>query len=79
MDTTIYLDYLAARFTGWGEIHASVRFRKLEDVDAKFDLDVIARDRLRASLSRTPISSRIVVRVAQSCPKIRGSFLRGRL
>jgi len=39
MDTTIYLDYLAARFQkAGGEIHASVRFEKLEDVDAKFDL-----------------------------------------
>ena len=39
MDTTIYLDYLAARFRkAGGEIHANVRFEKLEDVDAKFDL-----------------------------------------
>ena len=39
MDTTIYLDYLAARFQkAGGEIHASVGFEKLEDVDAKFDL-----------------------------------------
>jgi D-amino-acid oxidase len=39
MDTTIYLDYLAARFrNGGGEIHANVRFEKLEDVDSKFDL-----------------------------------------
>jgi D-amino-acid oxidase len=39
MDTTIYLDYLAARFhKAGGEIHANVRFEKLEDVDAKFDL-----------------------------------------
>jgi D-amino-acid oxidase len=39
MDTTIYLDYLAARFRkAGGEIHANVRFKKLEDVDAKFDL-----------------------------------------
>jgi D-amino-acid oxidase len=39
MDTTIYLDYLAARFlkTG-GEINANVCFEKLEDVDRKFDL-----------------------------------------
>ena len=38
MDTTIYLDYLAARFRkAGGEIHASVRFEKLEDVDTKFD------------------------------------------
>ena len=34
MDTTIYLDYLAARFRkAGGEIHANVRFEKLEDVD----------------------------------------------
>ena len=39
MDTTIYLDYLTARFgKASGEIHANVRFKKLEDVDAKFDL-----------------------------------------
>ena len=39
MDTTIYLDYLAARFRkAAGEIHANVRFEKLEDVDSKFDL-----------------------------------------
>jgi D-amino-acid oxidase len=39
MDTTIYLDYLAARFQkAGGEIHANVRFEKLEDVDTKFDL-----------------------------------------
>ena len=39
MDTTIYLDYLAARFRkAGGEIHANVCFEKLEDVDRKFDL-----------------------------------------
>ena len=39
MDTTIYLDYLTARFrNAGGEIHANVRFEKLEDVDRKFDL-----------------------------------------
>ena len=39
MDTTIYLDYLTARFhKAGGEIHANVRFEKLEDVDTKFDL-----------------------------------------
>jgi D-amino-acid oxidase len=39
MDTTIYLDYLANRFrNAGGEIHASVRFEKLEDVDPKFHL-----------------------------------------
>jgi D-amino-acid oxidase len=38
-DTTIYLDYLAARFRkAGGEIHAKVRFEKLEEVDRKFDL-----------------------------------------
>ena len=39
MDTTIYLDYLAARFrkTG-GEINANVRFQQLEDVDQQFGL-----------------------------------------
>jgi len=39
MDTTIYLDYLAARFRkAGGEIHANVRFETLDDVDAEFDL-----------------------------------------
>jgi D-amino-acid oxidase len=39
MDTTIYLDYLAARFLkAGGEINANVHFEKLEDVDRKFDL-----------------------------------------
>jgi D-amino-acid oxidase len=39
IDTTIYLDYLAARFRKTsGEIHANVRFEKVEDVDPKFDL-----------------------------------------
>ena len=39
MDTTIYLDYLAARFRkGGGEMHSNVRFEKLEDVDRTFDL-----------------------------------------
>jgi len=38
-DTTIYLDYLAARFLkAGGEINANVRFEKLEAVDRKFDL-----------------------------------------
>ena len=38
-DTTIYLDYLAARFLkASGEIHANVRFENLEEVDPKFDL-----------------------------------------
>jgi D-amino-acid oxidase len=38
-DTTIYLDYLDARFRkAGGEIYSKVRFEKPEDVDAKFDL-----------------------------------------
>ena len=38
MDTTVYLDYLMARFRkGGGEIHANVCFEKLEHLDAKFD------------------------------------------
>jgi D-amino-acid oxidase len=38
-DTTIYLDYLTARFLkAGGETHANVHFEKLEDVDSKFDL-----------------------------------------
>ena len=44
MDTTIYLDYLTARFhKAGGAISADVRFEKLEDVDPKFD----HRDQLR--------------------------------
>jgi len=40
-DTTIYLDYLAARFRkAGGEIKANVCFEKLEDVDREFDLVV---------------------------------------
>jgi D-amino-acid oxidase len=39
MDTTIYLDYLAARFLkAGGEINANVHFKNLADVDSKFDL-----------------------------------------
>ena len=39
MDSTIYLDYLAARFRKAGcAINANVRFEKLEDVDREFDL-----------------------------------------
>ena len=39
MDTTIYLDWLAARFRkAGGEIHANVCFEKLEDVDPRFEL-----------------------------------------
>jgi D-amino-acid oxidase len=39
MDTTIYLDYLANRFSkASGQITENVRFEKLEDVDPKFDL-----------------------------------------
>jgi D-amino-acid oxidase len=39
MDTTIYLDYLAARFLkAGGEINANARFENLEDVDQQFEL-----------------------------------------
>jgi len=39
MDTTIYLDYLAARFRkSGGEIHPNFHFEKLEDVDSNVDL-----------------------------------------
>ena len=39
MDTTIYLDYLAARFRrAGGEINVNVQFDNLEDVDREFDL-----------------------------------------
>jgi len=38
-DTTIYLDYLAARFLkAAGAINTNICFEKLEDVDRKFDL-----------------------------------------
>ena len=41
MDTTIYLDYLAARFVkASGEINANVQFKNLDDVDSKSDLVV---------------------------------------
>jgi D-amino-acid oxidase len=41
MDTTIYLDYLAARLLkAGGKINANVHFKKLEEVDSKFDLVV---------------------------------------
>jgi D-amino-acid oxidase len=40
-DTTIYLDYLAQRFSNaGGEIHPNECFAKLEDVDRSFDLIV---------------------------------------
>ena len=39
MDTTIYLDYLAGRFReAGGELHPSMRFTNLEEVDPAFDL-----------------------------------------
>src|SRR6266404_2162546 len=39
MDTTIYLDYLAARFEkAGGEIHTGVGFEKLEEVHRDFEL-----------------------------------------
>ena len=39
IDTSIYLDYLGARFRkAGGEIQSNARFEKPEDVDAKFDL-----------------------------------------
>jgi D-amino-acid oxidase len=39
VDTTIYLDYLVARFLkAGGEINANVEFKNLEDVDSKSDL-----------------------------------------
>src|SRR5437667_5062164 len=38
MDTTVYLDYLAARFLkAGGAINANVFFKKLEEVDPKFN------------------------------------------
>jgi D-amino-acid oxidase len=41
MDTTIYLEYLSARFRkAGGEIHANVGFEKLEEVDSKFDVAI---------------------------------------
>ena len=39
MDTTIYLDFLAARFRrAGGEINANARFDSLEEVDREYDL-----------------------------------------
>ena len=39
MDTTIYLDYLAARFRErGGKINANIYLQRLEDVDSRFDL-----------------------------------------
>jgi D-amino-acid oxidase len=39
MDTTVYLDHLAARFRkARGEINANVHFENLDNVDRKFDL-----------------------------------------
>jgi D-amino-acid oxidase len=39
MDTTVYLDYLTARFRkAGGEMNANVRFENLENADSKFDL-----------------------------------------
>jgi D-amino-acid oxidase len=38
MDTTIYLDYLAARFRKAGEINANVHFENLDNMGQKFDL-----------------------------------------
>jgi D-amino-acid oxidase len=39
MDATIYLNYLTTRFhKAGGEIHANIRFERLEDVDKRFDL-----------------------------------------
>lgn len=39
MDTTIYLDYLAARFRKrGGKINANIYLQRLEDVDSRFDL-----------------------------------------
>jgi D-amino-acid oxidase len=39
MDTTIYLNYLAARFRkAGGEINANVHFESIEHIDSKFDL-----------------------------------------
>ncbi len=39
MDTTIYLDYLAARFReAGGEIHSPKRFMSLEEIEPAFDL-----------------------------------------
>jgi len=41
MDTTIYLDYLAARFLkAGGEINPDIRFEKFEELDLRFDLVV---------------------------------------
>jgi|SRR5262245_15590665 len=71
-DTTIYLDYLAARFRkAGGEIHANARFEKLEDVDAKFDLVIncagIGARELLKDLNLEPHRGQIAI-----VPKIEG-------
>jgi D-amino-acid oxidase len=71
-DTSIYLDYLSMRFRkAGGEIHASVRFENLEDVDLKFDLIIncagIGARELAQDVDLEPHRGQVVV-----VPKIEG-------
>ena len=79
MDTTIYLDYLAARFLkAGGEINANVRFRKLEDVDQQFELsDQLCRNRRARTCARR--RSRATSRAGRDRAENRTSFLRDSL
>jgi len=55
MDTSIYIDYLAQRFQkAGGEIHANIRFEKLENVDSKFDLVIDCAGIGARELARDP-------------------------
>jgi len=74
MDTTIYLDYLAARFRkAGGEIHANIRFEKLEDVNTKFDLVIncagIGARELVRDVDLEPHRGQVAI-----VPKIEGLF-----
>ena len=74
MDTTIYLDYLAARFRkAGGEIRANIRFEKLEDVNTKFDLVIncagIGARELVRDVDLEPHRGQVAI-----VPKIEGLF-----
>ena len=75
-DTTIYLDYLAARFLkASGEIHANVRFENLEEVDSKFDLVINCAGIGARELARDA-RSRAAPRSGRNRAENRWSFLR---
>ncbi len=74
MDTTIYLDYLAARFRkAGGEIHANICLEKLEDVDTKFDFVIncagIGARELVRDVDLEPHRGQVAI-----VPKIEGLF-----